>query len=109
MLKVEGCLPLHYRAQDSEIPLTFSLTFLFFFSLSLSHCQLSLISIHSGPAPFHLSDVWLLVRCRLKFHHLEYFAYPKVIYLASSIIQSTRQEPESKTSPQAAQIVSVAS
>lgn len=82
---------------------------LFFFS---RYCQPS--QAHSGPAlhcssPFHFWDFLFLISCRLQFHHLEYFAYPKVIFLTSSIIQSTKQEPESKTSPWAAQTVAAAS
>lgn len=73
------------------------------FSISY-YCQLSLASALSGPAlhclpPFCFSDLLFLISCRLKFYHLEYFDYPKVTFLASSIIRSTRQEPESKTHP----------
>ena len=98
----KGRLPLHDMVPDSERPLTFSFNFCFFFSFS--HCQLSLIHVHSGPAPSQLSDLLLLVRCRLTFHHLGYFAYPEIIYLASWIIESIRQEPESKTSSKAAHL-----
>lgn len=74
----------------------------------------AITSAHTGPAPSCSSPVCLwdplfLVSDRLQFHHLEYFAYPKVIYLASSVFQSTRQELQSKTSPWAAQTVAAAS
>lgn len=87
---------------------------LFTFDFVLFSFPSSITSAHGGPAlscssTFHLLDFLFLISCRLQFHHLEYFAYPEVIYLASSIIQSRRQEPESKTSPWAAQTDAAAS
>ena len=96
--------PLAPARHGPRLRKTFDIQLQLLVFFSFSHCQLSLIHVHSGPAPSQLSDLLLLVRCRLTFHHLGYFAYPEIIYLASWIIESIRQEPESKTSSKAAHL-----
>ena len=91
---------------------TFHFSFFFLFSFS-RYCQLPLPSVHIGPAPgcspsSRLSDSLFLLSCRLKCHHPELLASPEVISRVSSVIQSTRQAPES-TSPRAAQTDAAAS
>lgn len=94
------CTPVCPYTEQPQIGTLLTFNSSFFFSFS-HYCQLSLTSSRSGPAlscspPFRLSHLLFLLGCRLKFHHLEYFTYPEVIYLASSIIHSSRQESESK-------------
>lgn len=83
---------------------TFAIQFqlwFYFFPFLISSCHLYMFTVGLPHPKFEIYCCWSDVG--LHFIILD-IIYPEVIYLASCIIESTRQEPESKTSPEAAHL-----
>lgn len=90
-----GAPALHGPGFTNAFDVQFHLCGVFSFSHGcIASCRFQVPAV--GLAPPHLSDGWFLISPGLRFHHLQYFAYPEVIYLHLQLFRAQDQNLKAK-------------